>query len=281
MARFFVDFLVALFFLVGCSGVESVDDGGGGNNTGNYDFSDYPSCFIGNDGEFDGKFVVHDSAPAADVIGLVDIASSIGGEYGISIPPAVLSSSVPDPLQHNIITAGHPSYNTTAAAIADYDPVFHILDEDDESAIRIYNHNNHVQIVIAGHTSQDGRVAAYVLAHHQDYNLQSDCIIVTGDVASHQVWGVDDVHDVLEQGEVKSYVVNGSTYEVEVVYIGGVTTTEVKFRVNGEVTKALAEEDTYILADGAEILVRELLDEEAGEITADQVEFYILKKILL
>ena len=82
------------------------------------------------------------------------------------------------------------------------------------------------------------------------------------------------VKDVMEQGEVKTFTVSGKEYEVEVTYIGG-TPSKVKFKVNGEVTDAKEEGETVKLKDGTQLGVREILEEEAGEVTADQVEFYI------
>lgn len=82
------------------------------------------------------------------------------------------------------------------------------------------------------------------------------------------------IKDVMEQGQVKTFTISGKDYEVEVTYIGG-TPSQVKLKVNGEVTKALEEGDTYKLDDGTQIGIREILEEEAGEVTADQVEFYI------
>jgi hypothetical protein len=83
------------------------------------------------------------------------------------------------------------------------------------------------------------------------------------------------IKDVLEQGQVKTYVLNGKDYEVEVTYIGGTVESQVKFKINGEVTDVMVVGDTDKLADGTEIGVREILEEEAGEVTADQVEFYL------
>jgi hypothetical protein len=83
------------------------------------------------------------------------------------------------------------------------------------------------------------------------------------------------IKDVLEQGQVKTYVLNGKDYEVEVTYIGGATISQVKFKINGEVTDVMEVGETDKLADGTEIGVREILEEEAGEVTADQVEFYL------
>jgi hypothetical protein len=83
------------------------------------------------------------------------------------------------------------------------------------------------------------------------------------------------IKDVLEQGQVKTYTLNGKDYEVEVTYIGGTTDSQVKFKINGEVTDVMEVGETDKLADGTEIGVREILEEEAGEVTADQVEFYL------
>ncbi|MBW2965999.1 hypothetical protein KY342_02765 [Candidatus Woesearchaeota archaeon] len=82
------------------------------------------------------------------------------------------------------------------------------------------------------------------------------------------------ISDVLEQGQTKTYTLNGKDYEVEVTYIGG-TTSKVKFKVNGEVTDAKQEGQTVKLSDGTTLGVKEILEEEAGEVTADQVEFYL------
>ncbi len=82
--------------------------------------------------------------------------------------------------------------------------------------------------------------------------------------------------DVMEQGETKTFTLNDKEYEVEVTYIGTTSgTSKVKFKVNGEVTDALAVDDTYETDDGTQLGIREILEEEAGEVTADQVEFYI------
>lgn len=84
------------------------------------------------------------------------------------------------------------------------------------------------------------------------------------------------VKDVLEQGQTKEYTISGKDYEVEVTFIGQSGGGDaVKFKVNGELTKVMAESDTFKLKDGTQLGVREILEEEAGEIMPDQVEFYI------
>jgi len=81
------------------------------------------------------------------------------------------------------------------------------------------------------------------------------------------------IRDILEQGQSKTYTLNDKDYEVEVTYIGA--TPNVKFKVNGEVSDLMVTDDTWKTADGTTIGVRELMEEEAGEVDADKVEFYL------
>ncbi|GAG33350.1 unnamed protein product, partial [marine sediment metagenome] len=70
------------------------------------------------------------------------------------------------------------------------------------------------------------------------------------------------------------YTLNNKNYAVEVTYIGG-TTPEVQFKVNGQLTDVLAEGDTFTLDDGTIIGVRDIIEDESGEVTSDMVEFYL------
>ena len=85
--------------------------------------------------------------------------------------------------------------------------------------------------------------------------------------------------DTLEEGETKTYTYNGKDYQVNVLIVadnaaGGDGT--VKFRINGFVTDELADGETDILSDGTEIGIREILPNEAEEISGgDLVEFYL------
>ncbi len=78
--------------------------------------------------------------------------------------------------------------------------------------------------------------------------------------------------DILEQGQSKTYILDGTSYGVEVTYIGG-TQSKVKFKINGEVTSLLAENEKYNLQDEASIKVINIMEEEAGEVNSDLVEF--------
>ena len=77
--------------------------------------------------------------------------------------------------------------------------------------------------------------------------------------------------DTLNEGETKTYTIDGVDYEVEVTIITG---TDVLFKVNGEVTEKMQEAGTYKLKDGTEIGVKTLLSQDfAGG--SRLVEFYL------
>ena len=83
------------------------------------------------------------------------------------------------------------------------------------------------------------------------------------------------IQDTLSEGESKTYTINGIDYETEVIIITDVTNPQVKFKINGETTDALLATETFKLADGTEIGVKEILPNEAGDVTQDLVEFYL------
>jgi len=83
------------------------------------------------------------------------------------------------------------------------------------------------------------------------------------------------VQDTLTEGESKTYTINGIDYETEVIIITDTSPIQVKFKINGESTDALQATETFKLADGTEIGVKEILPNEAGDVTLDIVEFYL------
>ena len=82
------------------------------------------------------------------------------------------------------------------------------------------------------------------------------------------------IQDTLTEGESKTYTINGIDYETEVIIITE-TDSQVKFKINGETTDAMVAGETFKLSDGTEIGVKEILANEAGDVTADLVEFYL------
>ncbi len=84
------------------------------------------------------------------------------------------------------------------------------------------------------------------------------------------------VFDILEEGEEKTYNVNGKEYKVEVMIIEDATPATVTFNINGEVTSQLTDGETEILKDGTLIGISDIILNEAGESgSGDIVELYI------
>ncbi|MCP3685649.1 MAG: hypothetical protein GY861_23615 [bacterium] len=68
--------------------------------------------------------------------------------------------------------------------------------------------------------------------------------------------------DTLNEGQTKTYTLNGRAYEITVSYIGE---SDCKFTVRGEVTDpALEEGETYRTSDGTEIGVIKIIEHSAG-----------------
>lgn len=90
------------------------------------------------------------------------------------------------------------------------------------------------------------------------------------------------VTDTLQEGESKTYTINGVNYDVKVDTITDTAPFKVKFTINGEVTDALEASETFTLADKSQIGIKELLPNEAGDVSGDVVTFYLgAKKIRL
>ncbi|MCP3685524.1 MAG: hypothetical protein GY861_22975, partial [bacterium] len=87
------------------------------------------------------------------------------------------------------------------------------------------------------------------------------------------------VSDTLDEGETKTYTLNGKDYEVKLDYVGS---SDCKFTVEGEVTDpALAETETYRLADGTEIGVVDIMAQEfAGGVRRVQFDLGADKIVL-
>ncbi len=86
------------------------------------------------------------------------------------------------------------------------------------------------------------------------------------------------VRDVLDEGESKTYTIDGTDYDVTLDFVG---TSTAKLNVNGEVTDSLSEGSTEKLSDGTEVGIRDILAQDfAGGVR--KVEFYLgAQKVVL
>ena len=109
----------------------------------------------------------------------------------------------------------------------------------------------------------------------RDYNIvKARRVAATGGGVELTLMG-GAVKDTLNEGETKTYTINGKEYEVTVNSITDTGTIYAKFTINGETTKSLKDGDSTTLSDGTQIGVADVVPNEAGDVTQDQVEFYL------
>jgi len=277
--------------------------------------SDYPAPLFIEDTTFDGDIVYGENADPSDIMGLVDAIAAISviegdeivsGSETVSLEgdswKAETSSKIFE-LRENISsiqsTLTEDELNAladgtfTAKNDADYEQeirfseniLLNYEEDTDEDVVDTFltldNNQEILTYTLTFTTSAESDIEDEELEDFEDQTLTILGVDYTVTDTSYSNDAIEftlmggALLDTLEQGATKEYELDGKTYEVEVTYIGGVGESEVKFKVNGEVTDAMVEGDTYSLADDTDIGVREILEEEAGEITADMVEFYL------
>lgn len=290
------------------------------------DLSQYPAPFVSN-GMFDAWLVVGDNAKASDVIGSVDVATSLqfsmkqtatvsssGGtsqvavtgdavEIGMSGDLLEIDEFIGDnreTLTSSDLEALESGFISTSEGSTDYNQYLRLKDTDNDL-------NGTATGNVTFTKNDDDEVGDFLFFKKGEpvfvYELEFEEGLESDDVASNlediedksiEMFGksysiintetdgnkltlefiTGEVLDTLEEGEVKTYSVDGADYEVEVLVIDD-TNQEVKFRINDEVTDSQAEGDTYRLANGLELGIRDIIPNEAGDVTADLVEFYL------
>ncbi|MBW2993230.1 hypothetical protein KY317_01495, partial [Candidatus Woesearchaeota archaeon] len=288
--------------------------------------ADYPSPLFIKDGQFAGSIVVGDQAAAEDVVGAIDIATSL--QYSAT------SATGAGGVTTVIATGENAKIETDSTKLtlhSSRDALTEVkttpLDDDDLPTIladgtyrsddnKDYNFQQKIEFndtVLFKHYAdtdfkdKEPNLMVYgdrrkgFLYYTFDFvkaaestntsgtldDLEDSSITMLGkkyDITNADILGTKvtldlmggAIKDTLEQGETKTYTLNGKDYEVTINFIGTVSSTsKVKLTVNDEVTDAMAENDIYKLADDTEVSIKEILEEEAGEVTADMVEFYL------
>jgi len=284
------------------------------------DLSDYPRPLFIKNGKFDGAIVVGDKAAAEDVVGAIDIATSLqyssttsatGAGAGTTVTAegeAYKIERLTDKLNlgediadvATKLDAGDLPmvlsdgvYRNDEGKDYDYEQTIE-LDSELFEAFADNDFNDDLPVV--GLHYDDGQpVLTYELSFTSDaesdiddeklVDFEDTSITIMGKTyeiveATNQSGGYFElmggaIKDTLEEGETKTYMLNAKEYEVNALIVSDTAET-VKLKVNGEVTDALSEDDTYKLADGTEIGIRSLMPNEAGEVTGgDIVEFYL------
>jgi len=141
----------------------------------------YPRFFVKHN-VFTASFIVGDTAAASDVLGLVDIVSSLQFKLDEKIQTGAgkLASEVDDVREIDAIVVGGPCANAAAALLMDFpEPCMEGFVRG-KGFIRIYENSGKVQLLVAGATALDTRRTSRVLANSEDYNLEGDFVEISG-----------------------------------------------------------------------------------------------------
>lgn len=135
----------------------------------------YPRFFAKNS-KIDAAIVVGDTAPASDVVAAADIMNALQKRYPKTpLGIARLASEVTE--IGNIIAIGSPCDNPIVEQITGVSDCHFNLNKG-EAAIRLYSLNGKKQVVVAGYSPAETRVAARALANWK--GLQGTKFKVTG-----------------------------------------------------------------------------------------------------
>ena len=294
------------------------------------DMSNYPAPFV-KDGMFDAMIVVGDNAKASDVIGAVDVATSLqysmkqtttiaseGGVTQVALTGDNVEIGMPGDMleideflgeNRETITASElealrSGFISTSEGSTDYNQYLRLKDSDNDLADANVTGN----IVTFGKDEDDNvgdslyfKKGETVFIYELEFEEGLESDEVAGDLEDIEDKGLEilgqlysiinsevsgnqltlelisgEILDTLDEGETKTYTIGGVDYEVEVIVISDTAVpVEVKFRINDEVTDKLSDGETDTLADGLEIGIRDVIANEAGDITPDMVEFYL------
>jgi hypothetical protein len=278
------------------------------------DLSQYPDPLFIKNGVFDGIIVVGDEAASSDVVGSVDIATALqfaststsasggagvvtsveGDAFQISksgdnlnfgeqltSPVSVVDDGDLDALADGEISneKGSFSYDQFIDLPDDADVVYEVDSDQSEDPelylkfaddYKVYTYR--LSFPTALRTDVDSADDWQDLDNKQITLLGQEYTITGSDNSTGTLTLMGGaIQDTLNEGETKTYTINGVDYEVEVTIIAS---TDVLFKVNGEVTEKLSESETYKLKDGTELGVKTLLSQDfAGG--SRLVEFFL------
>jgi len=306
------------------------------------DLSEYPDPLFVKNGQFDGVIVVGDRAAAEDVVGAINIATSLQYAVGqpVAVPTqpggrggtlAVSGDAVPISEPNNLLEIrerigtvketltefdlaglqggtivtdeGSTDYNqylrfddSTNTTSAEYIPGGTVTFEEDEDDI-VGDYLKFVdgqdmfeyELEFEEGVESDLQFRSGTTGPKELDDLEDEELNMLGkvfsivDTRAFHNGGASvkldllggDVLDTLEEGETRTYTIDGKEYEVSLVIVSD-NRESVKFNVNGEITDELVDGDTDVLRDGTEIGIREILPNEADEETGgDLVEFFL------
>ncbi len=285
------------------------------------DLSNYPSMFV-KDGKLDAVIVVGDNAAAQDVIGSVDIATSLQYSLKTTKKVAVSGSSASTVVEGDtfLISDSGDDFNLyeemgdEVKAAADSSDIKALASGEISNEKGDFDYDQYIDLAKDAELrfvedSEQSEDPALYLKFPDDslvytYKMTFPTAVKSDIDSSMDLDDLDNkklvmlgkeytfidtdnatgtlelmggaVTDTISEGETKTYTLNGKEYEVENIIVtdsGSPLYTQLK--INGEVTEKMAETETYKLADDVEIGVKTILNNEAGDVTGDLVEFYL------
>ena len=285
------------------------------------DLANFPQPFVRN-GQLDAMLIIGQGAQTPDVIGAIDIATTL--QYEMRTPATVSGTAAEGrtisvsgdafrvDLDNTRLTAGQ-ALGDVISTLTDED--LNVLRDtrfdgnDQTHAVSLPNDAGVVMYLASGGFEYDDEPGWYL-----HYEVGDDIYTYSTDFPSGVVASVSDTSvtglqdktlrllgqeynvinarringgaglelelmggdssDTIEEGATRTYVVDGKSYEVTVVFVGTSGGNVAQLRVNGESTGTIAVGDTRQLADGTEIGIREILLPRV-EANPALVEFYI------
>ena len=225
------------------------------------------NTIVKTDNSVNSSFVVGDSAPASDIIAAADMMAGLEAYGNFSFGAMKLASEIADQYNEKLILTGNRDNNPLTSSLVANWPL-----SEGEGLIKVYKNeaDGYVNLVVAGSTELDTRIAANVVSKYQDYatDLNCDTVKVTGTQTDLSDLSLECLpSDFMEcpWPEVGNWIVNGDDvvscnnknitltgidYEVTV---SSLTDTQAEFIVNGEATGILNEGGMYVLSDGSNI----------------------------
>ncbi|TKJ16980.1 hypothetical protein CEE44_00385 [Candidatus Woesearchaeota archaeon B3_Woes] len=294
------------------------------------DLSEYPAPMFIKDGKFDGLLVIGADGDTQDMLGAMDMISSlqavaVGGSTGTS----AVTSTVGDVFKfdkssdklnvgenmttirtklsdtHLPIILADGTFTTAKGAKYDYEQEISLGSTSDHH-IQFFADKDYEdeKPVVGLSISRNKNVLNYTLEFTKNAKSSVNSDGDLTELEDRQIEMLGEVFDItgsenntastaelslmrgalkptLEEGETATYTIDGKEYEVTALIIDD-TNSKVKFKINGEVTDSMVKGDVYQLSDGINIGAREILPNEAGDVTQDMVEFYLgAKKIVM
>ncbi len=145
----------------------------------NLDLEYYPKQFV-SEGLLNSIIIVGENAKTGDMIGAIDIATSLGPPFELGL--IVLDTEINNIKEQNIIIVGGPCVNIAAAEIMGYPAKCDQDFEPGKAKIKLFDNRNNVALLVAGYAVDDTTMACRVLVNYDDYELAGNEIEVAGTV---------------------------------------------------------------------------------------------------